>query len=210
MWNSKSSGGCRRAKPRTTRLRRSRAIDRVVWTPKRPVSTTSTSTWSARAAASTSNPGPRLAEEAGTRMRRRRLTRRRSRTEHRPLHRADVGLAGDDGARVAEGDLRILEAVAGEHADDPARLLGAVLQQARHPGGRGRLAEDALVRGEPAVRVEDLGVGDGADRAVRRGHRAHRLLPARGVADPDRARHGLGVLDGLAVHERRRPLRLPA
>ena len=71
--NSKSSGGQRRANPRTTRLRRSRAIERSVTTPKRPVSTTSTSMCMASAAARTSKPGPRLAEEAGTRTSRRRL-----------------------------------------------------------------------------------------------------------------------------------------
>src|SRR4051794_5681358 len=144
MWNSKSSGGCRRAKPRTTRLRRSRAIERSVWTPKRPVSITSTSTWSASAAASTSNPGPRLAEDAGTRIRRRRFTARgrperagpgrraASWAEDRPLDRADVGLTGHDGARVPERDLRILEPVAGEHADDAARPFGPVAQQPGH------------------------------------------------------------------------------
>ena len=76
MRNSKSSGDARRAKPRTTRLRRSRAIERSVTTAKCPVSTTSTSMCRASAAARTSKPGPRLAEEAGTRMRRRRLTTR--------------------------------------------------------------------------------------------------------------------------------------
>src|SRR3954469_14649872 len=144
MWNSNLSGACSRAKPRTTRLRRSRAIERPVWTPKRPVSTTSTSMWSATAAASTSNPGPRLAEDAGTRIRRRRLTRRRPRPQHGPLDRADVGLAGHDGARVPERDLRVLEPVAREHADDAARPLGAVAQQPGHTRRGGGLAEDAL------------------------------------------------------------------
>jgi hypothetical protein len=71
--NSKSSGGCSAANPRTIRLRRSRAIRRSVWTPKRPVSTTSTSMWRSSAAPITSNPGPRLAEDAGTRTSRRLL-----------------------------------------------------------------------------------------------------------------------------------------
>src|SRR3954451_22385528 len=134
MWNSKSSGRCRRAKPRTTRLRRARAIEKPVWTPKSPVSTTSTSMWSATAAASTSNPGPRLAEDAGTRIRRRRLTGRRSRSQHGPLDRADVGLAGHDGARVPERDLRVLDPVAGEHEAAAPGRLGAVAQQPGHTG----------------------------------------------------------------------------
>src|SRR5215212_4295073 len=178
MWNSNSSGACSRAKPRTTRLRRSRAIERFVWTPKRPVSTTSTSTWSASAAASTSNPGPRLAEEAGTRIRRRRFIGprepvgagrergRRSRAEHGPLDRADVGLARDHGAGMAQRHLGVLEPVPGEDADHPARPLRPVAQQPRDARGGGGLADDALVRGEPPVGVEDLAVGNGADRAM--------------------------------------------
>ena len=83
-------------------------------------------------------------------------------------------------------------------------------QQAGHRRGRGRLAEDALARGEQAVGVEDLVVGHRADRAARRRHRLHRLLPARRVADPDRAGDRLGVRDRLAVHERRGALGLEA
>src|SRR3954468_16572227 len=154
MWNSNSSGACRRAKPRTTRLRRSRAIERSVWTPKRPVSTTSTSTWSASAAASTSNPGPRLAEEAGTRIRRRRLIGPRpvragpargrpSRAEHGPLDRADVGLARDHGARMAQRDLGVLEPVAGEHADHPAPPPPPPAPGPPAPPARGGGARDA-------------------------------------------------------------------
>src|ERR1700712_1744123 len=70
--NSKRAGGCSRSKPRTARLRRSRAICRSVTTAKRPVSTTSISVCSASAAANESKPGPRFAEDAGTRTRRRR------------------------------------------------------------------------------------------------------------------------------------------
>ncbi len=65
--NSKSSGEARAANPRTIRLRLSRAIRRSVWTANCPVSTTSTSRCRSSAAPITSNPGPRLAEDAGTR-----------------------------------------------------------------------------------------------------------------------------------------------
>ena len=63
---------------------------------------------------------------------------------------------------------------------------------------------------EQAVGAEDLRVADRADRAARGGHRVDRLLPARRVADPDRARDRLGVLDAPPVHQRRRALRLEA
>ena len=42
------------------------------------------------------------------------------------------------------------------------------------------------------------------------GHRRHRVLPPRRVADPDRARDRLGLLDAMAEHERRRALGLEA
>ena len=84
------------------------------------------------------------------------------------------------------------------------------LSRPGHARRGGGLAEHALVRGQEAVGVEDLVVRDGADRAVRGGHRAHRLLPPGRVADPDRARDGLGLRHRRAVHERRRPLGLPA
>src|SRR5919107_6453072 len=134
MVNSKPSAGCSVSNARTARLRRSRAIWRSVWTAKRPVSETSSSTCSDSAAASTSNPGPRLAEDAG------------SRTSLRlcidgALDRRDVGLAGHDRAGVRERGLRVLEAVAGEHAGDPLGALGAVGQQPGDARGGGRLAE---------------------------------------------------------------------
>ena len=84
---------------------------------------------------------------------------------------------------------------------------------ASRPGdGRGarRLAEHALVGGQEAVGVEDLLVGDRGDVAARGGEGLHRLLPARGVADPDRARDRLRVRDPLAGDERRGALGLEA
>src|SRR5947208_3072445 len=72
MRNSNPSTGCRAVNPRTARLRWSRAIFRSVCTAKRPVSTTSSSMCRARAQAMLSKPGPRFADEAGTRTSRRR------------------------------------------------------------------------------------------------------------------------------------------
>src|SRR5512133_3740062 len=66
MRKVKASGAASRAKPRTARLRRSRAILRSVWTAKRPVSSTSSSMCSASAHAKVSNPGPRFALGAAT------------------------------------------------------------------------------------------------------------------------------------------------
>ena len=63
-----------RSNARTTRFDRSHGTARSVSTANVPVSSTSSSRWRASAAANTSKPGPRLAEEAGTRTRRRRFT----------------------------------------------------------------------------------------------------------------------------------------
>src|SRR6185369_13675440 len=162
--NSKSSGGCSAANPRTARLRRSAAIARSVWTAKDPVSTTSSSMCRSSAAPITSNPGPRLAEDAGTRTSRRLC-------KYGLLHRGDVGLARDDGAGVGERRLRILEAVAGEHADDALGVTRPVGEHAGHAGGACRLAEHALMRGEEPICVEDLRVADRGHLAVGAGER---------------------------------------
>ena len=104
----------------------------------------------------------------------------------------------------------------GEDADDRGGSLRAV--ENRHPvreqpgdrGGRGGLAEDALVGGKPAEGVEDLLVGDRRDAAAGGGEGRHRLLPAGRVSDPDRRGDRLRVLDRDAVDERRRALGLEA
>ena len=48
------------------------------------------------------------------------------------------------------------------------------------------------------MRVEDLLVGDGLDAAARLVARRHGLLPRRRVADADRGRDRLGVVDRVA------------
>src|SRR4051794_33209325 len=166
--NSKSSGACRAANPRTARLRRSVAIARSVWTAKLPVSATSSSMCRSSAAPITSNPGPRLAEDAGTRTSRRLC-------KYGLLDRGDVGLARDDRAGVGERGLAVLEPVGGEHADDALGVAGAVGQHAGHAAGACRLAERALVGGEEAVGLEDLRVADRGDAAGRAGEGLHRL-----------------------------------
>ena len=81
---------------------------------------------SASAAANASKPGPRFAEDAGTRTRR---AARLHQPEHRLLDRGEVRLAGHDRAGLVQRGLRVLEPVAGEHAHDPPRAVGAVAQQ---------------------------------------------------------------------------------
>src|ERR1044071_7918955 len=142
--NSKSSAGGSVSNARTARLRRSRAIPSSVWTAKRPVSSTSSSMCRPSAAASTSNPGPRLAEEAGTRTSRRLCI-------DGALDRGDVGLARHDRARLRERGLRVLEPVPGEHARDTLRPACPVLEQPGYARRARGLAEDALLAGEEAV-----------------------------------------------------------
>ncbi len=109
------------------------------------------------------------------------------------LDRGELRLARDDGARARERGLRVLEPVAGEDAGDPPRALGAVLEQPGDARGRRRLAEDALVRGEEAVRVEDL--RRRRPRGRRRGRPPSRPSPppsARGCRSGSRSRRSPG------------------
>src|SRR5439155_27069713 len=64
--------------------------------------------------------------------------------------------------------------------------------------------------GEQPEGREDLLVADRPDRAARVRGRRHRVLPAHGIADPDRAGDGFGLLDDLSEHQRRRALGLEA
>ena len=87
----------------------------------------------------------------------------------------------------------------------PARHEPGLVRREQAGDGRGgrRLDEDALAGGQQAVRGEDLLVGDRLDAAA--GLVAGRLglLPRGGVADADRGGDGLGVVDGVAEHDRR-------
>src|SRR3990172_622559 len=99
----------------------------------------------------------------------------RLREPHRPHDgvrvRGNVGHLRLDG----EGGVRVLQAVAGDYADDGLiaealrylRVRGArPLQQAGHAGRRGWLGQNALLPGQQAVRLQDLLVRDGADGAA--------------------------------------------
>src|SRR5256885_12869357 len=97
--NSKPSAGCRRSKARTQRLSRLDGIGRSECKANSPVSDTSSSRCSDSAAAMQSKPGPRFAEDAGTRTRRLRIT------QHRFLDRGELGGAGDPPPAVV-GDPR--------------------------------------------------------------------------------------------------------
>src|ERR1700757_1191467 len=111
MRNVKPSAGCKRSKARTHRFSRPRATGRVDSTPNSPVSSTSSCSVSEIAAAMQSNPGPWLADEAGTRTALLRIT------QPRFLDRADLDRCGDH-PPVVVGDcsLGVLQAAAGEHA----------------------------------------------------------------------------------------------
>ena len=196
-WRSRARTGC---------AGRGRCAGRSA-TPKRPVSTTSTSTCSDSAAASTSKPGP----EVG---RRRRDADERGGGSCREEDALDGAVVASQGTTEPACDSAVCGSLrpwpVSTQTTRPTPSGTPCGEQPRDAGGRRRLAEDALVGGEEAVGVEDLLVGDRADGAAGRAHRAHRLLPARGVADADRARDRLRVRDRRAVHQRRGARRLPA
>ena len=101
----------------------------------RPVSSTSSSRCSETAAAIASKPGPRFADEPGTRTRRRRPIS----PEHRPLDLArGRGRRRSRRGACSKRGVGVLQPVAGEHADEQ-RPLGRVLQR-RRPRRRPRPA----------------------------------------------------------------------
>src|SRR6185503_10952319 len=108
--------------------------------------------------------------------------------------------------------LLILEAVAREDADDatkPLRRAGArALTKARDRRGARGLAEDAFVRGDVAIRGDDLLVTHGLDRAAGLIARGDCTLPRGGVADPDRCRDGVRVRHLASEDDRRGALGL--
>ena len=77
-------------------------------------------------------------------------------------------------------------------------------------GGGRRLAEDPLETGQAALRVEDRLIVDRRDHPLGLIARVDRTLPGRGVANADRRRDGLGVVDRMPQHERGSSRRLPA
>src|SRR3982075_1916242 len=90
-----------------------------------------------------SNPGPRLAEEAGA------LTSRLRVTQYRFLDRPGLGRALDDHAVVVrDRGLGVLQAAPCQHADDLLRAARPVLEQPRDRGRGRRLAEHAFLGGE--------------------------------------------------------------
>src|SRR6478735_6353088 len=162
-----------------------------------------------------SKPGPRLALLAGTRTLTdrpagTRLTRSALETEGMGRReRVDRDAGRHDLAPVGgpQGPLGVLEPVTGHGAHDACagghEPCGVARQQARDRRGRAGLDEDALLRREVAVGVEDLLVGDGLDAATGLVAGGDGLLPRRRVADADRGRDGLGVVDRVAEDDRR-------
>src|SRR6185437_5001409 len=113
-----------------------------------PATDTTTSLRSSSATARQSNPGPRLADEAGAvTLSRSGKDRLRAGRERDLLEAVDLRRAAQDLGALGAGGVGILEAVAGEHADDGRagldEAVGAGLEQGRDGRRRGRLAEHA-------------------------------------------------------------------
>src|SRR6476659_5148202 len=202
---------------RTRRLSRTRAAARtpspstVTSTPSPSPRPIVTSFLSSSATARQSNPGPRLAADAGA------DTCIRSgtdwlRAQRQLLEALDVGRAADDLGPLGTGDVGILEPVAGEDADDGrARFdepVGDRLDERRNGGCRRRLAEDALLLGQKPICAQDAVVGHRPDGAVRLADGGRGLFEPGRIADPDRRRDGLRARHRAARDEGRRALGL--
>ena len=117
----------------------------------------------------------------------------------------DRGVGRDDDRRGRAGDrpVRVLEAVAGDGADDPLARLDepsswACSRPATEAADAGSTKTPSLA-GEQPVGREDLAVGDRLDRAAGLVARRERLLPGGGVADADGGRDGRRLGDRCAV-----------
>src|SRR4051812_24744263 len=147
-------------KARTKRLSAPRDADRAP-SPSSVTSTRSaspgpivTSFRSSSATPRQSKPGPRFAAEAGAETCIRSGTHR-LRAQRQLLEALHVGRAADDLRALRARDVGVLEAVAGEDADDRrARSdepVGHRLDERGDRRRRRRLAEDALLLGEQAI-----------------------------------------------------------
>src|SRR3569833_3649634 len=124
-----------------------------------PAISTSTSSCRLRASPSASKPGPRFALVAVTRTLTTYVKEAPSPARSRELQRGGggVGVHRDRERRRRAGDrpVRVLQAVAGDRADDelpgPDEILVAGLQQAGDARRRRGLDEDALLPGEKTV-----------------------------------------------------------
>ena len=201
-------GAARRARRLRRPRRRRRSTGRPVGAPA-----TSTSSYRSSARPSASKPGPRLALVAGTR------------TVHRPRpserHRQREAERGRGGVRVDRRRVDRRRARRTIAQSGSLRPWPVTVQTTARPGRSHALRRAPASRpatpaadagstktpssaGEQPVGGQDLPVGDGLDRAAGLVPGGDRQVPRRGVADPDRGGHGLGVGDRLARHERRR------
>ena len=101
----------------------------------------------------------------------------------------------------------VLQAVAGEHAHHGGsrRHFVASLQQARHGGGTGGLAEHPLTTTQQLVGVDDLGVGHGHEVTVAFDLRLEGFFSVHRIADPDGRGDGVRLLHRVTQHQWRGP-----
>ena len=124
-----------------------------------------------------------------------------------------IRLDHDGVAEVFHRGVGILEAMAGERADHDRAGLDtagrAVLDEPRHRRRRGRLGENSR-RGNQSIGGEDFRIGDHVNDAAGFVARGNRLLPAGRIANFDRGRNRIGIIDRMADNDRRRLSRLIA
>ena len=149
------------------------------------------------------SPGPRLAEEAGTRTSRRRFIAQPSTARSTAASSGSHGTTAPACASAVCGSLSPWPVSTQTTRSAPSAPW---LEQPGDARGRGRLAEDALVRGEEAVGVEDLVVGDRADRAARGASSRPSPPPsARGCRSGSRSRPSRAARPARRARAARRP-----
>ena len=165
---------------------------------------------------SSARPGRRSGSSTSVSLHRRRTAAARPRPTHR--HPSASMTAGSVASASSGGSTRRAP-LSGSFRPCPVSTqttvrvgveppLGAQLPDAGQARRRGRLAEDAGQPDDVPVGGEDLVVGHRLDQAAALVAGGGRLLPRRRVADPDRGRERLRVLDRVArprSARRRRP-----
>ena len=137
---------------------------------------------------------------------------------HDSRHCGEIGVQVciEGGIVVVDGAIRILQAIAGKHADHgrSRRDLIFPLQETCDGGCTGRFAEDAFLATQKLVGLNDFGIGDveeGTVAGLTSGDRfgaVHRIADANGGCNRVRIAHG-GVVDqrrgaaGLEAHHAR-------
>src|SRR5690606_2204846 len=122
-----------------------------------------------------------------------------------PFDGSKLGLDADRGRGVADGQVGILQTVAGQGAHDALSLRESSFrmpcEQPGDTGSRGGLTEDTLLLGEPGPGLQNRRIAHRADVTLRSIPGLDGPIPAGRIADADRRGDRLRRLDRGTAHQ---------